>query len=134
MKKGFTLMELIIVVVIVGILAMIGLPQFFTVAERGRAAEAFSALGALRSAQLRYAAESPSNTTTGVITQLDVEIPALRYFNNPTVAAVTDPSDAGSAGVIATIVRNDATNNYTCTITGGGAISCTGTGAPKNPQ
>jgi prepilin-type N-terminal cleavage/methylation domain-containing protein len=52
MKKGFTLVELIIVVIIVGILASIGLTQYNKVVERGRATEARMMLGTLRSAEL----------------------------------------------------------------------------------
>ncbi|MDD5130223.1 MAG: prepilin-type N-terminal cleavage/methylation domain-containing protein, partial [Candidatus Omnitrophica bacterium] len=45
MKKGFTLVELIIVVIIVGILASIGLTQYNKVVEKSRAAEARMILG-----------------------------------------------------------------------------------------
>ena len=52
MKKGFTLVELIIVIIIVGILASIGLTQYNKVVEKSRAAEARMILGTLRSAQI----------------------------------------------------------------------------------
>lgn len=52
MRKGFTLVELIIVVIIVGILASIGLTQYNKVVEKSRAAEARMILGTLRSAEI----------------------------------------------------------------------------------
>jgi prepilin-type N-terminal cleavage/methylation domain-containing protein len=50
--KGFTLVELIIVIIIVGILASIGLTQYNKVVEKSRAAEARMILGTLRSAEI----------------------------------------------------------------------------------
>ena len=58
MKKGFTLVELIIVVIIVGILASIGLTQYNKVVEKSRAAEARMILGTLRSAEIAEYNES----------------------------------------------------------------------------
>ncbi|PIQ87845.1 MAG: hypothetical protein COV73_01975 [Candidatus Omnitrophica bacterium CG11_big_fil_rev_8_21_14_0_20_43_6] len=54
MRRGFTLIELIIVIIIVGILATIGMTQYTKVVEKGRAAEARQILGSLRSAQNAY--------------------------------------------------------------------------------
>lgn len=39
MKKGFTLVELLMVVVLVGILVLVALPKYQTALERGRALE-----------------------------------------------------------------------------------------------
>ena len=49
MKKGFTLLELLIVIIIVGIMATLGLTQYAAVVERSRGAEARQILGQLRS-------------------------------------------------------------------------------------
>ncbi len=58
MRKGFTLVELIIVVIIVGILASIGLTQYNKVVERSRASEARMILGTLRSGEVAENNES----------------------------------------------------------------------------
>ena len=47
-QKGFTLIELMIVVAIIGILASIAIPQYSDYVKRGKAAEATSNLATLR--------------------------------------------------------------------------------------
>ncbi|MBU1929467.1 MAG: prepilin-type N-terminal cleavage/methylation domain-containing protein [Candidatus Omnitrophota bacterium] len=49
MKRGFTLLELMIVIIIVGVLATLGITQYQTAIERARGAEARQVISQLRS-------------------------------------------------------------------------------------
>jgi len=53
-SKGFTLIEVLIVVIILGILATLAIPQFGKMRKRARLAEAWAGLGAVRTAQAVY--------------------------------------------------------------------------------
>ena len=77
--KGFTLLELMIVVVILAILAGLALPQYFRTIGRARESEGWQVLGSIRSALSRYYAEynSLSGVTTAV---LDIDIPTTTMF------------------------------------------------------
>ena len=48
MKRGFTLLELVVVILIIGVLATLGLTQYGRVVERSRGAEARAILGDIR--------------------------------------------------------------------------------------
>jgi len=90
MKKGFTLLELIIVIIIVGILATLGFVQYASVIERGRFAEARANLGTLRQLQeARF--QDPRTAAFGTLVQLGSGLPAAAdpgyYFWYACVAA-----------------------------------------------
>lgn len=52
--KGFTLMEILIVIIILGVLAGIAVPIYSTQVEKSRTAEAITMLSATRQSMLRY--------------------------------------------------------------------------------
>jgi len=90
-KKGFTLIELIILVAIIGILADIAIPNFLKFQAKARQAEAKSNLSAIYVAQLAYF----SNTNTYANT---IAAPAIVtcMMDGTTVLFVDNITNAGT--------------------------------------
>ena len=65
-KKGITLIELLVVVLIVGILAAIAIPSYTSYLQRGRRADAKTALEQARAAQEMWRAEKGCYAQDGV--------------------------------------------------------------------
>jgi type IV pilus assembly protein PilA len=57
-QKGFTLIELMIVVAIIGILAAIAIPNFLSYQKKAKTSEAKTNLGAIRTSEESYKAEN----------------------------------------------------------------------------
>ena len=87
--KAFTLVELAVVVVIIGVLAAFAVPRFLASVERSKAAEAYNYLSAVQSAQERYHARQ--GTYADEINDLDIKFSATKYY---TVGSIT----AGDTG------------------------------------
>ena len=75
MKKGFTLAELTIVIIIIAILAAIAIPQFIRVQERAKVSAAIAKLDMIRKAESIY--HSLYDNYTDDFDELATEVPEV---------------------------------------------------------
>ena len=64
-NKGFTLLELVVVILIVGVLATLGFTQYGRMVERARGAEARQNIGYMRKLAAAYRLQNGSVTNIG---------------------------------------------------------------------
>ena len=75
MRKGFTLLELVIVLIIIGVLATLAIGQYARMVEKARGAEARQILGLIRTAEAGYRMENTACTTTAAAVGIGTDIP-----------------------------------------------------------
>ncbi len=114
-KKGFTLLEIVVVMIIVGVLAAIALPNLFANVERQRAQEAITTIGVIRNAVETCLVSAPAvgNCTFSAIGVSAPPGALFTYTITGLGGAVTSSSDTAVYTILAT--RN--------TIQGGAATS-----------
>ncbi len=107
-RRGFSLVELAVVVIIIGVLAAFGVPRLLKSVERSKASEAFQYLAAVRASQERYQARE--GTYDSDLTTLDMTQSAPKYYE---VGAIV----AGDTGNLEdswslTLTRDGASSGY----------------------
>ena len=144
MKRGFTLLELIVVIIILGVLAVLGFTQYARIIERSRGAEAKTILGDIRKLGAGYylefvsTSDFPTGAGTNFIGTAADKIPSAcrgSHWFKYSVAAGTSttltgtatrcsaggkPPQGGSAGNMTVILESDfSTGSDTWAGTGG---------------
>jgi type IV pilus assembly protein PilE len=112
--SGFTLIELMIVVVIIAVLAVIALPSFLDSVRKSRRADAITELNKVAQAQERWRANNPNFNNADVSSAAT----GLRLVTGTAVAtSFTPPSGYYSIAIGTTLSSTD----YTATATAAGA-------------
>ena len=131
-RRGFTLIELVVVIAIVGILAAVALPRFIAMQNQARAAKTQALFGAVRSASVLAHAGCIANvggTCTNIGGSVTMEGAVVNMVNGYPTANV---STVTPGGIILASQINPTADSVTVSVVGSSVTIDTNGGTAPN--
>lgn len=137
-QSGFSLFELLVTMVILGILAAVALPSFTDSIRKGRRSDAVARLSDVQQAQERY--RSNNSTYAGSLDDIGVSVPSTSHYSvsisnasargyTATATARSTSSQAHDHDCVQMVVRQNDGNIEYMSVNGSG----TSVAAANNP-
>ncbi len=148
-KQGFSMIELLVVLLIIGILAAVAAPLFLANSTKAKVSEAVAGAGSIRAAERNYAAQNNGSyfavstsagatyfgTQTGNQSSvLGIQIHGNKYFSPDAYSVVTGNGLSWQGGNISGVT---SPIDFVITVTGSSSVALTSTdtdGAANNAE